>query len=550
MQPGSQNDSTRRAPTPSLPKPRGYSFLKPGVESDEIGRLGNYRVLRPLGEGGMAFLFVAEDLSLRRPVALKVMKPDLEASAEAWQRFLREARLTASVRHEHLVTVFNAGQDGDACFFAMELLEGESLDARMKRAPGLRAAAIARIGREIASGLAVIHSAGLIHRDIKPSNIWLEAPDGRVKVLDLGLARPVQNEIHLTQSGLVVGTPAFMSPEQARGEPLDLRTDLFSLGCVLYNLCTGLHPFEGATTMAVLTALAVDNPRPPAEQNPAIPLELSQLIMRLLAKEPAKRPSAAEEIIEELRAIEAAHAGDPELPAFSHVAEDEDTDGAPRRKAGSGTQALSKRNKRSKRRKKQALNLKIWVPVIVFTILLTAALTFGAVAFLARPRHPGPPPGPDNGTPLAPNAAYVMDLPILDNHAFGPMGDRPPPHEQDLLDRKASYHGRRLPKGIFMHPGPDGLAAEMVFNLDKRFGTFQTDVTLNDDVRETPPPLTFLVYGDDKLLWTSPNPVRSQANKQACRISVKGVSRLKLQVKCTGEPRGGHALWIDPRVEP
>ncbi len=147
-----------------------------------------------------------------------------------------------------------------------------------------------RIGREIAEGLQAAHAEGLIHRDIKPANIWLEAPKGRVKILDFGLAREERDETHLTKSGAVVGTPAYMSPEQARGKPIDLRSDLFSLGVVLYRLCTGQQPFTGPNTMAVLTALAVDTPPPVAQLNPNVPVDLEQLDPSLAGQGPRPAP--------------------------------------------------------------------------------------------------------------------------------------------------------------------------------------------------------------------------------------------------------------------
>jgi serine/threonine protein kinase len=218
------------------PDSAAYPFLLPPVRPDEIGRLGNYRVLRLLGRGGMGFVFEAEDLALGRAVALKVLRPELK-DPEGWQRFLREARLLASIKHDHLVTIFQAGQEGDAVFFAMELLEGESLQARLERGPQPGIEEVSRIGREVAAGLAILHERGLLHRDLTLGNVWLEAPAGRVKILDLGLARSVKEDAPLTRVGTIMGTPGFMSPEQARGRPTDARSDLFSLGCVLYWLC-------------------------------------------------------------------------------------------------------------------------------------------------------------------------------------------------------------------------------------------------------------------------------------------------------------------------
>jgi serine/threonine protein kinase len=164
--------------------------------------------------------------------------------------------------------------------------------------------AACRIAREIASGLAAAHAHNLLHRDIKPGNIFLEAPRGRVKLLDFGLATSASGDGRLTQTGMVVGTPAYMSPEQARGLPLDVRADLFSLGAVMYHLTTGRMPFEGPDSLAVLTALAIDTPAPVREANPKVPARLEALIDRLLCKSVAGRPDSAVEVVDELKAIE------------------------------------------------------------------------------------------------------------------------------------------------------------------------------------------------------------------------------------------------------
>ena len=164
---------------------------------------------------------------------------------------------------------------------------------------------VLRIAREIAAGLAAAHAQGLTHRDIKPANIWLEKT-GRVKILDFGLARPEQDDAHLTQTGIIAGTPQYMAPEQAAGQPVDHLSDLFSLGCVLYRLLTGRLPFRGPSTMAVLRALALDQPQPPHEVNPEVPRALSDLTMRLLAKEPHNRPQSADDVVQELARIEKA----------------------------------------------------------------------------------------------------------------------------------------------------------------------------------------------------------------------------------------------------
>jgi len=289
-----------------------WTFLAPPQGTDEIGRLGGYRVLQVIGRGGMGVVFRAEDPSLKRIVALKAMLPKLAASSSAKKRFLREAQTAASIKHDHIVTIFQVGVDRDAPYLAMEFLHGESLDARLKREGKLLIAEVLRIGREVAEGLAAAHHENLIHRDIKPANVWLEskkgepgvsATGGRVKILDFGLARIDDDQGDLTSSGVIVGTPAFMAPEQVQNENVDHRCDHFSLGCMLYVMATGAMPFTGKNGMSRLLAAALTEPTPPAELNPAIPLELSRLILRLLAKDPAKRPHDAHAVAAALQAL-------------------------------------------------------------------------------------------------------------------------------------------------------------------------------------------------------------------------------------------------------
>ena len=284
--------------------PRAYS-------PNELGRLGPYRVLKLLDSGGMGGVFLAEDEQLQRKVALKIMKPELSVSPEARQRFLREARSAAALRHDNIVTVYHVGEDRGTPWLAMELLEGESLKSRLDRCGKLDVLETVRIGRQIAEAMAAAHSRWLIHRDIKPANIWLEGrghgtgageneppttnhspPHSlRVKVLDFGLARLDTDDAQLTRSGFLVGTPAYMAPEQARGELVDLRCDLFSLGCVLYRMLTGKSPFGGKDTMATLTALATHTPPSVRDVESDVPVELDKLVIRLLAKEPAEAHS-------------------------------------------------------------------------------------------------------------------------------------------------------------------------------------------------------------------------------------------------------------------
>jgi hypothetical protein len=290
----------------SIAQPVAFPFLGPPQEAGELGRLGGYRVLSLIGRGGMGMVFRAEDPGLHRQVALKVMSPALAEEEVARQRFLREARTTAAVEDDHIVPIHQVGEDRGLPFLTMPLLNGESLRARLERDRQLPMAEVLRIGREVAEGLAAAHANGLIHRDVKPANIWLEGERGRVKILDFGLARKIQGDPHLTQSGAILGTPAYMAPEQARGEKVDGRADLFSLGCVLYRLSTGRMPFRGADLVSTLLAVATEQPKAPLTINPQVPPALSTLVLLLLAKDPKDRPASGQAVVEALQAIEKA----------------------------------------------------------------------------------------------------------------------------------------------------------------------------------------------------------------------------------------------------
>jgi serine/threonine protein kinase len=293
------------------PGSKGYDFLAPAQAPDELGRIGPYRILKVLGLGGMGVVFQAEDPRLKRAVAIKAMLPSVAAQEVHRRRFLREARAAAAIEHRHVITVYDVGEHSTIPFLVMQLLQGETLEARAAREGILPLPEVLRIGREMAEGLAAAHDRGLVHRDIKPSNLWLQAPHGRIKVLDFGLARPVAANGRLTQAGQVLGTPAYMAPEQARGQPIDLRTDLFSLGCVLYRLCTGRVPFRGPDPLAILEALVGQEPCRVEELNPAVPTELAALIHWLLAKGPADRPPSAHTVTDIMAGIAADHGARP-----------------------------------------------------------------------------------------------------------------------------------------------------------------------------------------------------------------------------------------------
>jgi serine/threonine protein kinase len=217
------------------------NFLSPSDAPDSLGRLGPYEIQSVIGRGGMGVVFQAHDTKLNRTVAVKVLASEVAANATARKRFLREAQAAAAVSHPHVVEIHSVG-DGEVPHLVMECVDGRSLARRIGESGALEVCEILRIGSQIAAGLASAHKQGLIHRDIKPDNILLENHIERVKITDFGLARAI-DDLSVTCTGEIAGTPQYMSPEQAVGEAVDQRSDLFSLGSVLYTMCTGRSPF-------------------------------------------------------------------------------------------------------------------------------------------------------------------------------------------------------------------------------------------------------------------------------------------------------------------
>jgi serine/threonine protein kinase len=255
---------------------------------------GRYRIERELGRGGMATVYLARDLQHERPVALKVLHPDLAASLGT-ERFQREIRLAASLQHPHILGVHDSGNVDGHLWFTMPFVEGESLRDRLNRERQLAVSEAVRICREVALALDFAHRHGVVHRDIKPENILLI--DGQAMLADFGIARSLGGDGEsLTQTGMAIGTPAYMSPEQAGGErDTGARTDIYALGCVLYEMLAGEPPFAGPRAQAIIVRLMTATPRPLTTVRPAIPPRLAVAIERAMAKAPADRPETAGE---------------------------------------------------------------------------------------------------------------------------------------------------------------------------------------------------------------------------------------------------------------
>jgi hypothetical protein len=258
------------------------------------------------------------DEKLHRVVAIKVMVAQLATSAAARRRFAREAQAAAAVSHDHVVTIHAVEEASGLPYLVMQYVAGMSLQERLESRGPLQLHEILRIGMQAASGLAAAHAQGLIHRDIKPANILLENGVERVKITDFGLARAV-DDASVTQSGVVAGTPQYMAPKQARGESVDPRADLFSLGSVLYAMCTGRAPFRAYGTMAVLKRVCEERPSPIRQTNPDVPEWLVAIIEKLHAKDPAERYQSAAEVAEVL-GQHLAHVQNPSVVPLPPVA--------------------------------------------------------------------------------------------------------------------------------------------------------------------------------------------------------------------------------------
>ncbi len=261
---------------------------------------GRYQLVELLGRGGMGEVWHGQDLRLERPVAVKLTLPTSMVEEEAVQRFTREARAAARLTHPNVVTVHDVGAVEDQLYLVMELVQGRSLDRVLHEQGPLPAADVADVGAQVARGLAVAHDAGVVHRDVKPGNM-LRTRDGTVKVTDFGLAQLVDTGTRkLTQAGAVVGTWAYMAPEQVMGHQAGPLSDLYSLGCVLYELLVGQPPFRSENTAQLVYQHAHTTPVPPSQLRPDVPAELEWVVLRLLAKDPQHRVSGADELVHRL----------------------------------------------------------------------------------------------------------------------------------------------------------------------------------------------------------------------------------------------------------
>ncbi len=277
------------------------SVLPPG------SRLGRFEISSVLGQGAMGVVYLAHDPEIDRPVAIKTIHPEAargESAAEIEARFLKEAKLAGRLQHPNIVTVYDVGRDRDLYFIAMEYVEGRPLTRYLGGGEDLPLAAKVAIIRQAAEALAHAHEREVVHRDVKPGNILI-AKDGRVKVTDFGIGKFTSaTSSDMTRTGQMIGSPAYMSPEQIRGEKIDGRSDLFSLGVVLYELLTGARPFPGESITTLVYQILHTEPRDPREIRSDLPMATREVMARMLAKRAERRPADAHEFVRELRRIE------------------------------------------------------------------------------------------------------------------------------------------------------------------------------------------------------------------------------------------------------
>jgi serine/threonine-protein kinase len=281
---------------------RDSPTAKPARGEALVGKLiagGKYQIVRVLGEGGMGTVYQALQPAMNRMVAIKWIRPQMVTKPDAVPRFHKEMRITAQIEHPNTIRVYDFGDDHGQLYLAMEFLAGVSLREVIDRKERLELARLVRIGKQVAHALGAIHGHGVVHRDLKPDNVMLLDSFGErdfVKVLDFGIAKVLDEQIRLTATGKPIGTPTYMAPEQAMGLAVDPRTDLYTLGVMLYQMASGRVPFDAPMTQSMLLAHAHEPPVPILTLVPDLPPALAALIMQLLEKDPAARPASAAEV--------------------------------------------------------------------------------------------------------------------------------------------------------------------------------------------------------------------------------------------------------------
>ncbi len=262
---------------------------------------GRYQIIEELGKGGMGHVYKVFDREVNAKIALKLIKPDVAADRGTIERFRNELRMARDISHKHICRMYDLGREGRLYYITMEYVPGEDLKAMIRMSGRLGIGTTVTLARQLCEGLAEAHRRGIVHRDLKPSNVMIDR-DGQVRILDFGIARSIRTK-GLTEAGVIIGTPEYMSPEQVEGGEVDARSDLYSLGIILYECLVGRVPFEGETPFSVGVKQKTETPDNPRELNPDIPEDLGRLVLKCLEKDPDKRYRTAEELGAELERI-------------------------------------------------------------------------------------------------------------------------------------------------------------------------------------------------------------------------------------------------------
>jgi serine/threonine protein kinase len=431
--------------------------------------ISHYRILSRLGSGGMGVVYEAQDLNLGRRVALKFLPPDTARETSALDRFLLEARAASALNHPNICTIYAVEKEGERSFISMELLEGQGLDVKLTGSP-LPLDRLLEIGAQLADALDAAHSKGIVHRDIKPANIFI-TPRGQVKVLDFGLAKLTQaladsldpgttqtspGPANLTSPGSTVGTVSYMSPEQARGEELDPRTDLFALGTVIYQMSTGRLPFTGNTSAVIYHAILDRDPIPPVQLNPDLPIKLQEIISKALEKDRDLRYQSAADLRGDLKRLKRDTESNKKLSPLSSAV-------SPGARAlpesGSSVSGSSHRSEAVTAARRNKVGLGI---IALLVLALTAAAAYGVYSFLGHSR-----PAPfqniavtkitETGKALlaaiSPDGKYILS--VMDDNGLESLWLRNVPSKsntQVLPPVAAHYNGLRFsPDGNYLY---------------------------------------------------------------------------------------------------
>lgn len=555
---------------------------RPECESTLPSELANhprFRLIRELGRGGMGVVYLAEHRLMERQVAIKVISKSLVENPKAVERFQREVRAAAKLDHANIVRAYDAEQAGDLHMLVMEYVEGLSLAQVLERRGPMLVADSCHYIRQAALALQHAHEQGMIHRDLKPQNLMLVADSGAVKVLDFGLARLASERPQgegLTAENAIMGTPEYLAPEQATDAgQADIRADIYSLGCTLYCLLTGRPPFVGQTAMLTILAHRDKEAAPPHELRSDVPAELSAVVVRMIAKNPAHRYQSPGEAAEALAPFC--------IPSEERAEKGEE----PRREV-------------SAKRPRRALAL------AAAAAMLAIGLTLGIILLVQTPHGTieielndpnarvevsvdgtihvvgvGKPltvragehhlhvtgdgtetvsrsftvkrgDNPVLRVELKPasagqNVRYLSDMAEFDVQAAeGRFAKKGNLGYQAGGSDQIRVRGKKSPNGLSMHAPPNAYAAAK-YRVGKTARTFLASVALNDSAGKSEAPLTFQVLGDGKVLWSS-KPVNASGLVQECTVDMAGVDVLELRVDCPGPYINAQAVWLEPRV--